>query len=56
MQFSLMKRIAKTIINFKSNKIMNLYELGMDELEQLYEEMAEDYESFEDFQISNGLI
>ena len=35
---------------------MNMYELGMDELEQLYEEQSEDYTSFEDFLISNSLI
>lgn len=34
---------------------VNLSELGMDELEQLYEENAEDYASLDDFLESNHL-
>ncbi len=33
-----------------------LLEMGMDELEQLYEETAGDYDSVEDLMESNGLI
>ena len=33
-----------------------LIEMGMDELEQLYEESAGDYDSVEDLMESNGLI
>ena len=34
---------------------IDLYEMGMDELEQVYEEMSEDYEDFDDFLESNHL-
>ena len=33
----------------------DLFEMGMDELEQAYEEMSEDYEDFDDFLESNNL-